>query len=90
MADDKTKSDKRDITQVAADEVVEVDYFAKRHGITPDLVRELIRSTATTAPSSKRRPPRSPAAGRPSLDRNPSFPLLATPAASRGGARPGP
>ena len=43
MADDKTKSDKRDITQVAADEVVEVDYFAKRHGITPDLVRELIK-----------------------------------------------
>ena len=35
MADDRTKKDRRDRNQVAADEDYEVRYFAKSAGITP-------------------------------------------------------
>jgi len=43
MPDDKTKHDKRDTSRVAANEDYEVEYFAKRHGITKEQTLELIR-----------------------------------------------
>ncbi|MER9702174.1 DUF3606 domain-containing protein [Mesorhizobium sp. M0146] len=42
MADDKSKRDFRDRDRVSADEDYEVEYFAKKAGITPQQVRELI------------------------------------------------
>ncbi|MEI8698141.1 DUF3606 domain-containing protein [Mesorhizobium sp. ISC15] len=44
MADDKTKRDFRDRNRVSADENYEVEYFALEMGITPDQVRDLIRT----------------------------------------------
>ncbi|TIM03934.1 MAG: DUF3606 domain-containing protein [Mesorhizobium sp.] len=44
MADDKTKRDFRDRNRVSADELYEVEYFALEMGITPDQVRDLIRT----------------------------------------------
>ena len=42
MADDKTKRDFRDRDRVSADEDYEVEYFAKKAGLTAKQVRELI------------------------------------------------
>jgi hypothetical protein len=43
MADDKTKHDKRDTSRVAAGQDYEVDYFAKRHGLTKQQALDLIK-----------------------------------------------
>jgi hypothetical protein len=43
MADDKTKRDFRDRDRVSADEDYEVEYFAKKVGLTVQQVRELIK-----------------------------------------------
>lgn len=43
MTDDKSKRDFRDRHRVSGEEDYEVQYFAERHGLTPDQVRELIR-----------------------------------------------
>ena len=42
MPDDKTIADARDRVRVAGDEDYEVQAFARRHGMTPDEVREMI------------------------------------------------
>lgn len=42
MSDDKTKRGAADRSQVAGGEAYEVDYFAKKHGITAAQARELI------------------------------------------------
>jgi hypothetical protein len=42
MADDKTKTGASDRRQVAADEPYEVEYFARKHGISQLQARELI------------------------------------------------
>ena len=43
MADDKSKVGGGDRARVAGGEGYEVDYFARKHGITADQARELIR-----------------------------------------------
>ncbi|PBB98332.1 DUF3606 domain-containing protein [Mesorhizobium sp. WSM3862] len=43
MADDKSKPGAGDRDRVSADEEYEVEYFAKRHRISPGADRELIR-----------------------------------------------
>ncbi|RWN01042.1 MAG: DUF3606 domain-containing protein [Mesorhizobium sp.] len=43
MADDKSKRDFRDRNRVSANDDYEVGYFAKKVGLTPQQVRELIR-----------------------------------------------
>ena len=42
MADDKSKVGAGDRRTVAGDEGYEVQYFAEKHGITPDQARDLI------------------------------------------------
>ena len=42
MADDKSKQDARDRSQVAGGEDYEVQYFADKNGVTPEQTRELI------------------------------------------------
>ncbi len=42
MSDDKTKTGGADRRQVAGDEGYEVEYFAKRHGITAAQAQDLI------------------------------------------------
>lgn len=42
MADDKSIIGGADRRQVAADEAYEVEYFARRHGITAQQARDLI------------------------------------------------
>lgn len=42
MADDKTNRGEPDRSRVAAGESYEVEYFARKHGITADQARELI------------------------------------------------
>jgi hypothetical protein len=42
MADDKSKRGKSDRRQVAADEPYEVNYFARKHGITKEQAQRLI------------------------------------------------
>jgi len=44
MNDDKTKQGKGDRDRVAGGEDYEVQYFAEKHGITPEQVRDLIKS----------------------------------------------
>lgn len=44
MADDKTKNDARDRNQVAGDEEYEVDYIAKKHGVSREQVEEAIKA----------------------------------------------
>jgi hypothetical protein len=44
MSDDKTKQGTGDRSRVAAGEDYEVQYFAKKHGITPEQVRDLIKN----------------------------------------------
>ena len=44
MSDDKTKQGKGDRDRVAGGEDYEVQYFAEKHGITPEQVRDLIKS----------------------------------------------
>lgn len=43
MADDKSKNDNRDRSRAAAGEDYEVDYLAKKTGITAGAARELIK-----------------------------------------------
>jgi hypothetical protein len=43
MSDDKTKKDYHDRDRVSGSEDYEVRYFADRHGLEPDQVRDLIR-----------------------------------------------
>lgn len=43
MADDKTKTDNRDRSQVAGDEDYEVRQFAEKAGITAEQARTLIK-----------------------------------------------
>jgi hypothetical protein len=43
MADDKSKRDNRDHTQVAGGEDYEVQYLSDQAGITPEQARTLIR-----------------------------------------------
>lgn len=43
MADDKTNVGSRDRSRVAGGEGYEVEYFARKHGITAEQARELIR-----------------------------------------------
>ncbi|MER8831921.1 DUF3606 domain-containing protein [Mesorhizobium sp. M0909] len=47
MADDKTKTDSRDRSQVAGGEDYEVRHFAEEAGITPDQARTLIKRHGT-------------------------------------------
>jgi hypothetical protein len=42
MSDDKTKQDKRDDSQIDANDPSEVEYAAKKFGVTPAKVRETI------------------------------------------------
>jgi hypothetical protein len=42
MADDKTLAGNADRRQVAGDEPYEVDYFARKHGLSREKARELI------------------------------------------------
>ncbi len=42
MADDKTKTDERDRSQVAGGEAYEVEYFAQKHGLSAQQARDLI------------------------------------------------
>ncbi|MER8398226.1 DUF3606 domain-containing protein [Mesorhizobium sp. M0306] len=44
MADDHSKLDVRDRTHLSAHEVHEVEYFAEQNGLTPDQVRQLVRT----------------------------------------------
>ncbi|MER8370380.1 DUF3606 domain-containing protein [Mesorhizobium sp. M0991] len=44
MADDRSKRDFRDRNRVSADEDYEVEYFAEQNGLTPDQVRQLIKT----------------------------------------------
>lgn len=44
MADDKTKTDKRDRSRVAGDEEYEIGHLASRHGLTLDQARRLIET----------------------------------------------
>lgn len=43
MADDKSKRDFRDRDRVSADEAYEVEYFARKAGITTQQAKELIQ-----------------------------------------------
>jgi hypothetical protein len=43
MADDKSKRGQQDRSRVAGDEPYEVDYLAKKHGITRDQAQSLIK-----------------------------------------------
>jgi hypothetical protein len=43
MADDRTNVGNQDRSRVAGEEGYEVEYFAQKHGITPDQARDLIR-----------------------------------------------
>jgi len=42
MPDDKTKVGEPDRSRVAADQDYEVEYFAEKHGLSPQQVRDLI------------------------------------------------
>lgn len=42
MADDRTSVDARDRSRVAGEEAYEVDYFARKHGISRDQAKALI------------------------------------------------
>lgn len=44
MPDDKTKTDARDRSKVAADEPYEVEYFAEKHGLSEHQARALIQT----------------------------------------------
>ncbi|WP_376705521.1 DUF3606 domain-containing protein [Mesorhizobium sp. ISC25] len=44
MADDRSKRDFRDRNRISADEDYEVEYFAEQKGLTPDQVRQLIKT----------------------------------------------
>ena len=43
MADDKTKLGSGDRDRVAGEQDYEVEYFARKHGISPDQVHQLIK-----------------------------------------------
>ena len=43
MSDDKTKTGAQDRRTIAGGERYEVDYFAKKHGLTHDQVDDLIK-----------------------------------------------
>ena len=44
MTDDKSKRDFHDRDRVSGSEEYEVEYFARKHRLTPEQVRELIRT----------------------------------------------
>ncbi|TIX46554.1 MAG: DUF3606 domain-containing protein [Mesorhizobium sp.] len=44
MADDRSKRDFRDRNRVSADEDYEIEHFAAQNGLTPDQVRQLIKT----------------------------------------------
>ncbi|MER8873369.1 DUF3606 domain-containing protein [Mesorhizobium sp. M0814] len=44
MADDRSKRDFRDRNRVSLDEDYEIQYFAEQNGLTPDQVRQLIKT----------------------------------------------
>ncbi|MBB4003228.1 DUF3606 domain-containing protein [Aurantimonas endophytica] len=48
MADDKSKKDGRDWAKVSASEPYEVSYFAKKHGLTSEQAREIIKKHGPT------------------------------------------
>jgi hypothetical protein len=43
MADDKSKRGKQDRERLAGGEAYEVEYFARKHGITMEQARQLIK-----------------------------------------------
>ena len=43
MSDDKNKQDGRDRSRVSGSEPYEVEYFARKHGISAEQARELIQ-----------------------------------------------
>jgi hypothetical protein len=43
MADDKTKQGKQDRSRVSAEQGYEVEYFARKHGITKEQAEKLIK-----------------------------------------------
>lgn len=45
MADDKSKRGKQDRDRVSASEPYEVNYFAKKHGLTKDQALKIIKDT---------------------------------------------
>ncbi|RUX10231.1 DUF3606 domain-containing protein [Mesorhizobium sp. M2A.F.Ca.ET.037.01.1.1] len=45
MADDKSKRGKQDRARVSASEPYEVNYFARKHGITKDQALKIIKDT---------------------------------------------
>ena len=47
MADNKTKRDGRDRSQVAGNEGYEVSYFARKHGISAQQARDLMARVGT-------------------------------------------
>lgn len=47
MADDTTKRGEPDRSKVAGEEGYEVEYFARKHGITAEQARELIARIGT-------------------------------------------
>lgn len=42
MADDRTKTDGRDRSRVSGSEPYEIEYFAKKHGLSAEQARTLI------------------------------------------------
>jgi hypothetical protein len=54
MADDTSKKDQRDRSRVAAGEDYEVEYLAKKTGISAGAARELIRTHGNNRPTLER------------------------------------
>ncbi|MBV9930187.1 MAG: DUF3606 domain-containing protein [Alphaproteobacteria bacterium] len=48
MSDDKSNRGAQDRARVAGSEGYEVDYFARKHGITAEQARELIRQVGNS------------------------------------------
>jgi hypothetical protein len=48
MRDDKSKRGSRDRSRVSGSEKYEVSYFAKKHGITMEQARELIKTVGNS------------------------------------------
>jgi hypothetical protein len=48
MSDDKTNRGAQDRARVAGDEPYEIEYFARKHGITVEQARQLIREVGNS------------------------------------------
>jgi len=48
MSDDKTDRGAQDRARVSGDEPYEVEYFARKHGITAEQARQLIREVGNS------------------------------------------